>query len=127
MGVNPQDRDADEYAQPRRHNDGTFVRGSGSANPGGQPKWVKRTRDALKDCAPLAVRHLERMLGAPAPVDESPAEAAIYAKASARDRNAAADMVLRYTLTLPKATVKHEGKGDTVVVEVKTYSPEEKS
>lgn len=98
-----------------------------SGNPGGQPKWVKATRDALKECAPLAARHLARMLGAPAVGPESPAEAALYAKASAKDRNAAAEMVLRYTLTLPKTSLKVQGGGGNVVVEVRTLAQEEKA
>lgn len=97
-----------------------------SGNPGGQPKWVKATRDALRECAPYAARHLARMLGAPATGPESPADAALYAKAGAKDRNAAAELVLRYTLSLPKASLKVQGGGGNVVVEVRTLAQEEK-
>ena len=67
------------------------------------------------------------MLGAPAVGPESPVEAALYAKATAKDRNAAAEMVLRYTLTLPKTSLKVHGGGGNVVVEVRTLAQEEKA
>lgn len=101
-----------------------------SGNSEGVPGWVSRARAAMRDeLYPLAERHLRRVLSGRRPADSTPEEDAMYAKVTQRDRSEAARLVYEYSIPKPKAQVglKHEGKGDTVVVEVKAYTPEEKS
>lgn len=65
-----------------------------TANPGGQPKWLKGVRESLKNLTPLAARTLESvMTGA----DKD------------ADRVAAAKVVLEYTVPKPKQTLKVSG------------------
>lgn len=101
-----------------------------SGNPNGQPRWVSEARQELRGGLwGLARRHLEWVLSGVPPKDARENETAMYEGATLEDRNAAARLVMEYSIPKPKAQVglKHEGKGDTVVVEVKTYSPEEKA
>ena len=77
----------------------------------------------------LAARHLTWVLSGREPEDATDAEKSIYAGVTIEDRTTAAKLVVEYTLPKPKTQVglKHEGKGDTVVVEVRTLAAEEKA
>lgn len=94
-------------AESKRAPDGTILPGKGSLNPGGQPKWVKEFRDAMRDrCAPLAERHLFRVLGGEEP---GQAEDPVYAGLTADDRTKAAKVVLELVLPKPKQSVRLSG------------------
>jgi hypothetical protein len=67
----------------------------GSPNPGGQPKWVKGVRDALKALHPAARDRLER----------------IIREGEDKDANVAIRIVYDFSLPKPKQTMKVEGGG----------------
>lgn len=74
-----------------------------SGNPGGQPKWVKEFRDAMRDrCAPLAEKHLFRVLGGQ---EEGQSQDPMYDNLTADDRTKAAKVVLELVLPKPKQSV----------------------
>lgn len=117
----PQDRNS--AAPSERKADGTFKPGSKSANPGGQPKWVKQFRDSLKDIAPkgqeiiakiyaraLDTSALERIVED----GESTPEQVLRAEKQMHDRFSLAQQataeVLKYTLPKPTTRVKVDGK-----------------
>jgi hypothetical protein len=91
---------ADENPQLRnpavveRRDDGTFA-GGGSANPGGQAKWLKEIRAGLRSLLPEAKNRLGE----------------IIRSGSDKDSTAAAKVVLEYTVPKPKQTHRVEGKG----------------
>jgi len=117
-------------SEDRESKPSTWQPGGPSPNPGGQPAWVKRARDAMRDeLYPAAQAHLLRVLTGRRPRDARLEDDAMYATVTVEDRTLAARLVMEYSIPKPKAQVglKHEGKGDMVVVEVKTYAPEEKS
>jgi hypothetical protein len=68
-----------------------------SGNPGGGPKWLKGVRESLKSLTPLAAKTLKDIM------ENTDAKDA--------DRAKAADVVLKYTVPLPKQTHRVEGKG----------------
>lgn len=91
---------------------------------------MKRARDAMRDeLYPAAQAHLMRVLTGRKPYDARPEDDDMYEGVTIEDRTTAAKLVLEYALPKPKTQVglKHEGKGDTVVVEVRTLAAEEKS
>jgi hypothetical protein len=90
-----------------RESDGKWLPGQ-SPNPGGMPKWVKTFRDAMRDrCAPLAERHLYRVLGGQeAGRDDSDP---VYQGLTADDRTKAAKVVLELVLPKPKQSVRLSG------------------
>lgn len=88
----PQDRNAAARAP-----DGTFKPGAPSANPGGQPKWMREMRESLKAMLPSTRKRL----------------ANIIESGSDKDATAAARLVLEYTLPKPRARVKVEGAGSS--------------
>ena len=77
----------------------------------------------------LAQRHLDWVLSGEAPSDATTQERDMYAGVTVEDRNVAAKLVTEHCIPKPKAQlgVKHEGRGDAVVVEVRTLAPEEKA
>lgn len=108
-------QDTKSHPEPERGERGKWLPGV-SPNPGGQPKWVRGLRESLREhCAPLAARHLARVLGGPVPKDETPEEAAVYAEVSADDRTRAAKVVLEYTMPKPKATVTVQHTGNNML------------
>jgi hypothetical protein len=117
-----QDRRA--VAEPDRAEDGTLLPGSGSLNPGGQPKWVKAFRDAMRDrCAPLAEKHLFRVLGGVEPgqaVDDP-----VYSGLTADDRTKAAKVVLELVLPKPKQSVKVSGDRKNPLGPLVGWTPEQ--
>lgn len=124
--MKPQDRNPTESTGTGRNPDGTFGKGN-SANPGGQPKWVKAARDAMRDeLWPLAQRHLRRVLSGEAPRDTTPTEDALYADVTVEDRTTAAKLVVEYTLPKPKQSVSAKVDGDFggLVVQVVTQPKE---
>lgn len=76
-----------------------FPRGK-SGNPGGQPKWVKEVREALRTCVTKGAARLER----------------IIENGSDKDAVAAMKVAAEFSLTKPKQTHKIEGKGDPLAV-----------
>ena len=78
---------------------------------------------------PAAKAHLLRVLTGKRSADARPEDDKLYESVTLEDRTTAAKLVLEYALPKPKAQVglKHEGKGDTVVVEVRTLAAEEKA
>lgn len=68
-----------------------------SGCPGGQPKWLRDVRTALRELTPVAVKTLKEIM------ENSESKDA--------DRAKAADVVLKYTVPLPKQTHRVEGKG----------------
>jgi hypothetical protein len=90
-----------------------FVPGQ-SGNPGGQPAWVKRAREAMRDeLYPAAQAHLLRVLTGRRPANARPEDDDMYDGVTVEDRTTAAKLVFEYALPKPKAQVglKHEGKG----------------
>lgn len=89
---------------------------------------MKRAREAMRDeLYPAAQAHLLRVLTGRRPANARPEDDNMYDSVTIEDRNTAARIVYEYALPKPKAQVglKHEGKGDTVVVEVRTLAQEE--
>lgn len=77
-----------------------------SGNPGGQPAWVKKVRDSLKKCSPLAVRTLKDVMR----------------NGPDKERVRAAAEVLKYVVPAPKQRVKVERDGKDPLA---SLSPEE--
>lgn len=101
-----QKRPQDTTADVERDAGGKWLPGQ-SPNPGGMPAWVKTFRDAMRDrCAPLAERHLYRVLGGVSP-DDQPSP--IYDGLTADDRTKAAKVVLEFVLPKPQSRVKVSG------------------
>lgn len=70
-----------------------------SGNPGGQPKWLKEVRDALRTCAERgAVRLME-----------------IIENGEHKDVIAATRLAVEYTIRKPKQTHRVEGKGSDLL------------
>jgi DnaJ-domain-containing protein 1 len=82
--------------EAKRRTDGTFGPNN-AANPGGQTKWLKAFRVALQKDTALARRTLRKVMKSDLSKDA--------------DKVAAAGVVLKYTVPLPKQTHKIEGKG----------------
>jgi len=82
-------------AVENRREDGTFGAGN-SANPGGQPRWLKSVRESLKTLTPLARDTLQHVM-------ENAAKDS--------DKVAAAKVVLEFTVPKPKQTHRVEHKG----------------
>lgn len=78
-----------------RREDGTIA--SGTANPGGMPKWLKEVRQGLKDMHPGAKARL----------------ASIIANGSDKDAATAIRVLYDFTLPKPKVRVKVEGAPDS--------------
>jgi hypothetical protein len=76
-----------------RRPDGTIKKGS--ANPGGQPKWVKEVRDSLRALHPVARDRLE----------------AIITQGEDKDATAAIRIVYDFSLPKPKQTHRVESDG----------------
>lgn len=123
MGV----RDVDDNA-PQQSLGG--VTGAGfmpgqSGNPGGQPKWVKHARDAMRgELFGLAQRHLRWVLSGVEPTDANEAERGMYKGVTVEDRTTAAKLVCEYSLPRPKQAVglKHsvdEGQALSFIVDLK--------
>jgi hypothetical protein len=92
-----------------------------SPNPGGMPKWVKAFRDAMRErCAPLAERHLFRVLGG---VEPGQAEDPVYASITADDRTKAAKVVLDLVLPKPQSRVKVSGDRKNPISPLASFSP----
>lgn len=102
-----------------------------SGNPeGGTPRWVSAARKELRGgLFALARRHLEWVLSGVPPHDAREAESAMYEGATLEDRNAAARLVMEYTIPKPKAQVgvKHAGEAGQPLSIVVNLEPEEKS
>lgn len=77
-----------------------------SGNPGGQPKWVKKVRDALKKDANVARRLLNRVMRGKDILGGAEAR-----EVKVSDSVKAAEVVLKFTLPMPKQTHRVEGKG----------------
>lgn len=73
---------------------------------------------------PAAQAHLLRVLTGKKPPDARPEDDDMYESVTVEDRTTAAKLVYEYSIPKPKAQVglKHEGKGDPVVIEVRTLS-----
>lgn len=83
-----------------------------SGNREGVPRWVSEARSALRGrLFGLAQRHLDRVLSGERPADSSEAEDLLYSEVTVEDRNAAAKLVLEYSIPKPKSQVglKHSG------------------
>lgn len=66
-----------------------------SGNPGGQPKWVKEVREALRTCVKKGAARLEE----------------IIVTGSDKDAVAAMKVAAEFSLAKPKQTHRVEGKG----------------
>lgn len=66
-----------------------------SGNPGGQPKWVKEVREALKTCVQKGAARLEN----------------IIETGEDKDAIAATRLAAEFTIRKPKQTHRVEGKG----------------
>lgn len=85
-----------------RESDGKWLPGQ-SPNPGGMPTWVKEFRDIMRErCAPLAERHLFRVLGG---YEEGQSQHPMYDNLTADDRTKAAKVVMELVLPKPKQSV----------------------
>lgn len=77
-----------------------------SGNADGVPRWVSEARAAIRGRLwDLAQRHLTRVLSGERPADSSEAEDALYLDVSIEDRNAAAKLVMEYSIPKPKQSV----------------------
>jgi hypothetical protein len=100
-----------------------------SGNPGGLPAWVRRAREAMRDeLYPVAQAHLLRVLTGRKPHNARPEDDDMYEGVTIEDRNIAARLVMEYSIPKPKAQVslRHDGKGDPVVVEIRTLAEDGK-
>lgn len=99
MAENPELRNS--VAPVERREDGTFA-GGGSANPGGQAKWLKEIREGLRSLLPAAKERLGQ----------------IIREGEHKDAVAASKVVLEYTVPKPrqKVSVKSEGKDPLAVL-----------
>lgn len=86
----PQERNSADPA--KRRLDGRFGKGN-SANPGGQPKWMKETRESLRRMLPGSAERLEGIIR------------------DGEDKDSVAAIRLLFDFTLPKPTQKHKVTG----------------
>lgn len=75
-----------------------------SGNPGGQPKWVKEVRDALRKDAALARRLLRRVM-------QGKDLGAGGREVRIADSVKAAEVVLKFSIPPPRQTHRVEGRG----------------
>lgn len=76
-----------------------------SGNPGGQPKWLKEVREAMRTCVTKGAARLQ----------------AIIEQGEDRDAVAAVKVAAEYSLPKPKQTHRLEHKGDPLA----TLTPEQ--
>lgn len=62
MPVAKKRQDSRAVAPPARAKDGKLLPGGPSLNPGGQPEWVRRTKEDLRACVPGAVKRLKSII-----------------------------------------------------------------
>ncbi len=93
---------------PPRRPDGTMLPGH-TANPGGQPKWVKAVRDALETIvSDKAIKLLDQVIGGEA-IDVKIEGVDVKMTPQMADRLRAVDIALSYSLAKPKQQLELSG------------------